>query len=243
MAFHLRVGFLPQNDLDSTALTYLAVSMFFIVLPLAKKINIAKFFEYEAKIIEVKNDVKEFKEETREMMTIYNNLINTVSNTANQSIVVNVPSQGEVERLREELDSSIDTNKEDKKIEEEIDSYLTDWEGEPNLALAKLRMDIEIELRRILGKRTKTKNPISMREKFLSASSLFREFIRIFPSYNNTVASFDYVLKICNAGIHGQAISEAHFREAMYMGVRMLEEFRSIGDFESLGDALRKPKP
>jgi hypothetical protein len=41
-------------------------------------------------------------------------------------------------------------------------------------------------------------------------------------------SSFDYVLKVCNAAVHGQRISEGHAHEALYMGLRMLDELRKV---------------
>lgn len=93
-------------------------------------------------------------------------------------------------------------------------------------------MEIERELRTILGKRTTTTDPFFMQGKFLSTRSLFREFIKRFPKYEGMNKSFDYILKICNAVIHGQNISQGHAHEALYMDLRMLDELKKVGGKE-----------
>lgn len=228
IVFHLNVGFPPSQKISSEALLYLSFSIFFFLIPLAKKISIGKFIEYEAKINEIKTDVKEFKEETREIIRVYNNIISTVSNTVKQSVTVNLPERDEVEQARDELDSTIEQKAEPAVIEGEIDYYLQAEGNDLNYALAKLRMDIERELRRILGKRLESEQPLNMRGKFLSARSLFREFSKKQPKYNNMYGSFDYMLKICNAAIHGQEIPHGHAHDALYMGIRMLDELKNI---------------
>ena len=226
--FHLRVGFPPNKDPDTTALIYLAISIFFVLIPLARKINIAKFVEYEAKVQEIKADVKEFKDDTRQLISIYNNLTNTISSTVNHSIIVNLPGRDELEAAREDLEEVIQERVEHSTIEEEVSKYLALGENDTNFALARLRMDIERELRRILGKRLTTDAPFDMKGNFLSARSLFRELTIRTPKYKSMRSSFDYILKICNAAIHGQSVPEGHAHEALHMGMRILDELRTV---------------
>ena len=114
----------------------------------------------------------------------------------------------------------------DREIED-----LLDAEGQDiNFALAKLRMEMERKLRQILRRRTETEDPLRMRGRFLSARSLFREFARKYPKYERLYKSFDFVLKICNAAIHGQEISPGLAHEALYMGLRILDELKGVDD-------------
>jgi vacuolar-type H+-ATPase subunit I/STV1 len=224
--FHLAVGFPPEKELNSSSLTYLMIAVFFFLLPLAKSLKLGKLLEYEAKVDEIKNEVKEFKEETRQILSVQNNLINTVSNTISQNINITLPGYGEIEDAKEELDSAIKEPTSPKQLEDEIAEYLASEGSDLNFALAKLRIDIERELRRILIKRLDTQDPTKMKSKFLSVRSLFHEFTKLYPQYTGMHTSFDYVLKICNAAVHGQKISRDYSHEAMQMGFKILDELK-----------------
>ena len=113
-------------------------------------------------------------------------------------------------------------------MDEEVEHYLASEGYDINFALAKLRMDIERELRRVLEKRLTTQDPTNIKGKFLSARSLFREFTKQYPEYKGMYGSFDYILKICNAAIHGQNISQGHAQEAFYMGLKILDELKTV---------------
>ena len=226
--FHSIVGFPPEQELNSSSTTYLLLSIFFFLLPLAKKLKLGKLLEYEAKVNEIKGEVKEFKEETRQILSMQNTLINTVSNTMNQSINITLPGKGEIQEANEELNSTIKEPTPQDQLDEKIEDFLASEGSDLNFALAKLRMDIERELRRILEKRLSTADPIKMKGKFLSARSLFREFANQLPEYKGMYGSFDYILKICNAAIHGQSISQGHAQEAFYMGLKILDELKRI---------------
>ena len=224
--FHSIVGFPPEQELNSSSTTYLIVSIFFFLLPLAKKLKLGKLLEYEAKVNEIKSEVKEFKDETRQMLSMQNTLINTVSNTISQNINITLPGYGEIEEAKEELDSTIKDPTPKEELESEIENLLATEGSDLNFALAKLRINIEKELRRILIKRLDTDDPTKMKGKFMSVRSLFREFTKIFPQYSGMYSSFDYILKICNAAIHGQNISQGHAHEALQMGFKMLDELK-----------------
>ena len=44
--------------------------------------------------------------------------------------------------------------------------------------------------------------------------------------------SFDYVLKVCNAAIHGQNVSDGYAQKALQMGFRILDELKKIPSSE-----------
>jgi hypothetical protein len=224
--FHSIVGFPPENELSTTSTTYLTISIFFFLLPFAKKLKLGKLLEFEAKVTEIKKEVKEFKEETRSILSMQNTLINTVSNTISQNINITLPGHGEIQDAKEELDRTIKEPTPQQQLEAEIAEYLASEGSDLNFALAKLRIDIERELRRILIKRLDTEDPTKMKGKYLSIRSLFREFTELYPQYIGMHSSFDYVLKICNAAVHGQKISQDYAHEAMQMGFKMLDELK-----------------
>lgn len=227
-AFLLRVGVPPTRDLDATGGTYLALALFLFMLPEAKRLKLGQLFEYEARVKEIKEDVKQFKEETRATLSAYTSLVSAISNTVSQNITVNVPGKAEATQAREDLEATLKTPSPKPELEEQIDKFLEAEANDLSYALAKLRMQLERELRRVLGKRTDLLPPAEEETRFLSARSLFNQFIRQYPNYQGMASSFDYVLRVCNAAIHGQFIPQGSAHEALSMGLSMLKELKSI---------------
>lgn len=227
-AFGALVGVPPSKPLDGTSGSYLALALFLFMLPEAKKLKFGQLFEYEARVKEIKEDVKQFKDETRATIAAYTTLVSAISNTVNQTINVNLPGRGEATQAKEDLDSTLKTKTEKSKIEDQIEQFLASEGNDLSYALAKLRMHLEIELRRILKKRQTASLTSYENSKFLSARSLFLQFVQQYPNYEGIEGSFDYVLKICNAAIHGQYIPDNYAHEALSMGFRMLEELKTI---------------
>jgi len=226
----LAIGFPPKNELNPSAITLLVFAAFFFLLPIAKKMSIGKLLTYEKEVEKVKADVSEFKTETREFLGVYSNMITAISNTVNQTVNVHLPGQAEADKAKEDLESTIETPKESSTIEDEVYSFINQSGGDINFALARLRMELEKSLRDTLGKRTVTADPHAMKDKFMSARQLFRQFSVEYPKYKNMHSSFDYILKVCNAAIHGQQVSENYAHEAIYMGIKMLEEIKSVSE-------------
>lgn len=231
-AFCVLIGVPPSKPLDGTSGSYLALALFLFMLPEAKKLKFGQLFEYEARVKEIKEEVKHFKDETRSTLAAYTTLVSAISNTVSQTINVNLPGRNEATQAKEDLDTTLKTKAGKSEIEEEIEQFLASEGNDLNYALAKLRMQLERELRRILDKHPKVSLTPSESTKFLSARSLFLQFVRQFPSYEGIEGSFDYVLKICNAAIHGQYIPESYAHEALSMGFRMLAELKSINGTE-----------
>jgi hypothetical protein len=227
-AFCVVVGIPPSKPIDSTSGSYLALALFLFILPEAKKLKLGQLFEYEAKVKEIKQEVREFKDETRSTLSTYTSLVSAISNTMNQTINVHLPGQAAVAQARQELKEVLKTPADESSVEGKVEAFVASAGGDTNYALAKLRMQLERELRRILGKRTVSANPDAGNTRFLSARSLFNQFSQALPGYERIRNSFDYVLKVCNAGMHGQNVSEGHAQEALHMGIQMLEELASI---------------
>lgn len=231
-AFCAVVGVPPSKPLDGTSGSYMALALFLFMLPEAKKLKFGQLFEYEARVKEIKEEVKQFKDETRSTLAAYTTLVSAISNTVSQTINVNLPGREEATQANEDLDSTLKTKTEKSKIEEEIEMFLASEGNDLNYALAKLRMQLEKELRRILDKNPKASLTSNENTKFFSARSLFLQFVRQYPNYEGIEGSFDYVLKVCNAAIHGQYIPEKYAHEALSMGFRMLAELKSINGTE-----------
>lgn len=227
-AFCSVIGVPPRKPLDSSSGSYLALALFLFMLPEAKKLKLGQLFEYEAKVQEIKQEVRAFKDETRNTLSAYTSLVSAISNTMNQTINVHLPGKAAVNEAKQELKEVLKTSAENSGIESKVEAFIASAGDDINYSLAKLRMQLERELRRILGKHPVLTNSDMGNTRFLSARSLFNQFSNAYPEYERIQKSFDYVLKVCNAGIHGQTVSEGHAQEALYMGIQMLEELKSI---------------
>ena len=226
-AFHMHAGFPPAAPLTPTAATYLVLFIFFFVLPFAQRLRLGKLIDFEAKVEQVRAEVKEVRTETRELLSTVSVLANTISVSMSQSVVVNVPSLEDARAARDELLPALTHFPEPTRQEKNILEYLGAGDSDVHYALVRLRMDLERELRRVLGKRLESDDPAKMRGKFLSAHTLFRQLVSAIPRYRHMQGSFNYLLEVCNAAIHGQRIPENIAHEAMDMGFRVLRELES----------------
>jgi hypothetical protein len=227
-AFCSVVGVPPSKPLDASSGSYLALALFMFMLPEAKRLKLGQLFEYEAKVREIKQEVREFKDETRSTLSAYVSMVSAITNTMNQTINVHLPGRDAVDQAKQELNQVVNVPGEGPAFETQLDAFLAEAGGDYHYALAKLRMLLERELRRILGKRMTAPAPTDATPRFLSTRSLFNEFTKALPGYERIRGSFDYVLKVCNAAIHGQSVPEGHAQEALGMGVQMLSELKSI---------------
>lgn len=229
-AFLTLIGVPPTKSLDASSGSFLGLALFLFLLPEAKKLKFGQIFEYEAKVKEIKEDVKQFKEETRATLQAYTSLVSAISNSVSQNINVNLPGAAEATKAKADLDTTLLTKENRGEIEERVDQFLAAEGNDVNYALAALRMRLEKELRRILGKSEDLLTGINQNPKYLSARSLFLEFSKSHPTYEGIQSSFDFVLRVCNSAIHGQYVPEKYANEALLMGFRMLSELRSIDE-------------
>jgi hypothetical protein len=86
---------------------------------------------------------------------------------------------------------------------------------------------MEKELRRILRQELSAGSDGSSR--FLSPSMLFDEFVKKYPSFGAMYIAFHYVLRICDAALHGREVPENLIEEAFQMGFRILGAFKQLG--------------
>jgi len=153
--------------------------------------------------------------------------INTIgiSNLANTTNI-NINLQALLEKAKEELRQANHPAQEEE-IQEIEDELLL--EGEDTImALARTRIRLEHLLRRILSKGENDEAPKDI--KFMSASGLFRLFMKKHPEYKYLDNSFEYVLRACNAAIHAQSVSEGQAREALGIGASLIATLRKIAD-------------
>lgn len=225
------VGFPPIQEVSTTSLSLGVLGTFFLLLPVAKKISLGKLLTFEREVQKVREETRELRAETKEILGVYGSMVSAISNTVKQTVNVHFHREREeaqkAKEALQEVASSVPEN--EKAIESEVFKFIASSGDDHNFALARIRMDIEKQLREVLGKRTTTSDPTQVKSGFLSARQLFSEFIKRHPKYENMHFSLDYVLKVCNAAIHGQQVSEGHASEAIGMGLSIIEEIKGVG--------------
>ncbi|NJA06985.1 hypothetical protein [Methylomonas sp. UP202] len=227
-AFILVAGLPPLRDLTPTSSAYLALTIFFFLLPEAKKLKMGKLFEYEAKVEELKGEMRDLKQETQASLAAYTTMVSTISNSVTQSFVINIPNQDEANNARHALQNASAAPPEKPIHPEDVEIFVDESGGDRNYALAKIRMQIESELRRIVDKPTTLKEIDRESIRFLSARSLYSLLCDSHPEYKEIRSTFDYILRICNAAIHTQNIPESHAQEAISMGLQFIHSLRQV---------------
>lgn len=225
--FHLHVGSVSKAHLTATSTIYLVLFIFFLVLPFAQRLKLGKLIEFEAKVEKTRAEIKKVRTETRDLISTVSVMVNTISASMNQSVILNLPTSEEVREAHKDMSNVIGDSPESTAKEKKMLEYVRAGEFDVHYALARLRMDLERELRRVLGKRLETADRLRMRGKFLTARSLFRQLASVVPRYKQMQSSFDYILRFCNAAIHGQRIPEASAHEAIDMGLDILRELEN----------------
>lgn len=225
-AFHYNSGVPPTAILDDGLFIYVVLAIFFFLLPFAKTLKIGSVFEYAAKVEEIKKDVQDFKEETRQLIGLQNTLINNVSQTVSHNVHVTIPSLSAAHQAEEQLRNTLHAGQY-PDAEDHVTPFVEGAGGDYNLALMQLRRDLEIELRRILNKESsfsaqKTKSG------FIGLGRLWSTFLRQHPDRRGMESALLYVLDICNAASHGQAVPEGHALEALSMGIKILGSLKEI---------------
>lgn len=202
------MGFPPTGNLTYTAAAYLALFIFFLVLPFTKRLKLGKLIEFEAKVEQVRADIKDVRSETRELISTVSSVVNSISVSTNQNMIFADFGSKEAREVQEQLSNAL-SNSPDLTIEErESIAYLSADSLETNYALAHLRMDLERELRRIFCESVEFDAILEKRGGAFSMGAMFRRLGAARPRYRNMAGSFKYVLKVCNGAIHGKQIPD-----------------------------------
>lgn len=196
------------------------LSIFLILIPLVKSIKFLNVFELEREIKETKEEVKDFKTEIRQSISLLTNSLNASIGNMNNNVTVHIPG---VEQLRE-ANRKIDEygNFKDRISFKDVKEQLSINDDEDTImALAKTRIKIETLLREITSSPNSQRNPNGLNE-------LFKNFLSKYPEYGFLKDSFRYVLRICNAAIHGMELSYMQAEEAIELGIRIIKELEYI---------------
>jgi hypothetical protein len=153
-------------------------------------------------------------------------LISNVSQSVSHSVNVTIPSLTAAREAEQKLES-VAPPKAMLESDAELSSYIDDAGGDYHLALMRLRRDLEMELRRILGKETSFALRKSNRKLF-GLTSLWNMFKVGHPEQDRLEPALFYVADVCNASAHGQDVPEPNAHEALSMGLRILDTLRAI---------------
>lgn len=223
------VGFPPASDVSSSAWAEAIVGTFFLLLPAAKKISLGKLITFEREVEKIKEEVNETREQMTNFLGVYSNMLATISNTMKQTVNLTFhPGWEERKKAQEAISEVQDQAPPGANEEDAVEAFISASGGDYNFALAKIRMELERALRDYLGKRTSTPEPTQMRDRLMSAAQLFRLFVQTNQNLARLQNSFEYVLKICNAAIHGQLVDEGYAKEAIHMGLSLIQEIKNV---------------
>jgi vacuolar-type H+-ATPase subunit I/STV1 len=227
-AFVQEIGVPPGRTLDGSGATYLALAVLFFLLPEGLRFTRARTREYQQQLREAKDEIQELKSETRALMSAYNGLIFSVSNATNHLMSLNtLPNQQDIKEAKKALNAALGEETRQSQLTSEIEAFLNEEDSDFESALWDLRRVIEKELRRILRDEPALVNADGS-TRFLSASALFDEFVKCYPNYGAMYNAYHYVLKVCDAALHGREVPESFVHEAFQMGFRMIGALRQI---------------
>ncbi|HGO6123301.1 hypothetical protein PPH94_011905 [Burkholderia cepacia] len=227
IGFVIKAGFPPKTESLVGDALFVALTLFFLFLPFFNKIKIGSWIELEREIKEAKKEAAAAKEELREFKNEVRNTMSAVStNLATQRVSTQVHVHGtSPEQLREaQKKLGENLNPVDQSTIENYERTIrSQQDGDIPLMLAKVRMDIERLLRRIVGARLIVANPGDDPIKLATMRQLFQRFIQTDPSYEYLAKPFKYVNNVCNAAIHAQPVSLEQADEALRLGAQIIE--------------------
>ena len=225
LAFAINVGYPPTHNLPTGDVVYLFLWLLFLFLPFFSRIKIAHVLELEREVAKAKEELREFKTEVRNSMSVLSTNVNTVGRMTNQ-VLVNIPGLPELREARAIVDQNVPlaTRQTAEKVEERI----LDQSEDSTLALAKTRIDIERLLRTILGKKTSVSQGEEDTVKFASITRLFDTFLAKYPKFEYLKKPFRYVIQVCNAAIHAQRVTDEQSEEALGLGAQIIAVLKEL---------------
>lgn len=225
--FHITVNLSNPQDIHPVHYLILLLGVLIPLVPFIQKLRIGKIVELERNVQQQKDEVRDFKNEVRQLISVVSTSVNSISNLSNTTNV-NIDFANLLRQAKEQL-SQANLGPESQEIQEVKREMLLDNE-DTIMALARTRIQLEQLLRKVLGKRMQYGNKTLDNVKYLSAGRLYRMFLEEYDNYAYLERSFDYVLKICNAAIHGQQIPSWQAQEALDLGARLISTLNEIID-------------
>lgn len=226
IVFHSTVNLANPQNIQPIHYLVLLLGVLIPLVPFIQKLRIGKIVELERNVQQQKDEIRDFKNEVRQLISVVSTSVNSISNLSNTTNV-NFDFADLLKQAKEQLSQANNVQPEAQEIQEVKRELQLDNE-DTIMALARTRIQLEQLLRKILGKRTQISLNPQDDVKFLSAGRLYRMFLKDFNNYQYLEGSFDYVLKICNAAIHGQQVPSGQAQEALELGARLISTLKEI---------------
>ena len=223
--FHLTVNLANPQNIQPIHYLVLLLGVLIPLVPFIQKLRIGKIIELERNIQQQKEEVRDFKNEVRQLITVVSTSVNSISNLSNTTNL-NFDFADLLKQAKEQLNQA-DAQPTPQEVQDVKRELLLDNE-DTVMALARTRIQLERLLRQILGKKTQYENKSSDDVKYLSAGRLYRMFLKEYPDYQYLETSFEYVLRICNAAIHGQQVPSGQAQEALEIGAKLISTINDL---------------
>ncbi len=228
--FNLGYSNLDLSKPDEIKPLFLIISAFgilLILLPFFKRVKVGEI-ELEREIEQAKKDITEFKNETRNTISVMSSQITAVASIRNQNqMTVYVPGYEEAKAdLKQKTPPAVE-----KEAEEIKDEFFDNQDSV--MDVVKLRVQLEYLLRRLLEKRVSV-NDASKEIKFMSLLQMTKDFLQLYPDYRYLQKSFDYIREVGNAAAHAQKIPEFQVQETLEIGTRLIATLKDIAKKEGL---------
>jgi hypothetical protein len=227
--FHLTTDLRDLRTVPPAHYVVLVLGVAIPLIPFVGRLRVGKLIELERDLRSAQGDLREFKRETREMISMVTTSVNSIGNlTATTNVNIGLTELGRSAKQQLARAEGPGDAAEIEETKKEL--YLED--EDTTIALARTRIRLEYLLRRILGKRTATEGPIAD-VKFMGITNLYRLFLERYPRYDYLQGVFEYVVRACNAAIHGQRVDYGQAQEVLDLGARLISTLDDIAATQS----------
>lgn len=225
LGFAKNVGFPPDRRLFAGDGLYVLLWLFFLFLPFFTKIKIGGFLELEREVARAKEELRDFKSEIRNSMSVLSTNVNTIGGMTNQ-VTVNIPGLAELREARRTFDAEVPPRA--KQTAEQVEERILLQSEDTTLALARTRIEIERLLRKILGKQASLSPGKEQAVRFLGINRLFEIFIAQNEQLAYLTKPFRYITQVCNAAIHSRSVTAEQAQEVLALGAQMISVLKEI---------------
>lgn len=206
------------------------VALVLFLLPFAQEFSLTGVFSFKAKVAEVKQEVSDFKSETRNYINQQNALISTITSIQNSNNVhVYVPGHTDASNAAQKILEKRPQARQNYKSDSEeiLIMYQNMDHVELATTMAGLRIKLETALRAQFGHSTKLlpKND----RRYFSLGGLWRKYLKENPDKHFLDSAMRFVMDVGNAGAHGQAVPPDTAVEANFLADSILSELRDNG--------------
>jgi len=216
IGFIAKAGFPPKADLLLGDSLFVGLTLFFLFLPFFNKIKIGSWIELEREVKEAKKEAAAAKDELREFKAEVRNTVSVISSN-NVSPQFNIHLADMLRQQGENVDQKL--TKQGREKAQEVTAEL-EADDDVNFALARVRIEIERQLRRILGRSFMVAS--ANKPRFLSINNMFDQLLQHDQSLAFLREPMKNVLSICNAAVHAQIIAPEQAGEALKLGALII---------------------